>query len=53
MFENIDIEEYGGNAIRLENNENSKVIGTITNCEFNNINSIGDSNGQGGSALFA
>ncbi|KAA6329054.1 MAG: hypothetical protein EZS28_053647, partial [Streblomastix strix] len=53
MFENINIEEYGGNAIRLENNGNSKVISTITNCEFNNINSIGDSNGQGGSALFA
>ncbi|KAA6398466.1 MAG: hypothetical protein EZS28_006004 [Streblomastix strix] len=53
IFEEINIEGSSGNAIRLENNANSRITATITNCQFNNIKSIGDSNGQGGSALFA
>ncbi|KAA6378368.1 MAG: hypothetical protein EZS28_026104, partial [Streblomastix strix] len=53
IFEEINIEGSSGNAIRLENNANSRITATIINCEFNNIKSDGDSNGQGGSALFA
>jgi hypothetical protein len=53
VFEDITIEGEGGNAIRFENNANSRVTATITNCQFKNINAKADSNGRGGSAIFA
>ncbi|KAA6354184.1 MAG: hypothetical protein EZS28_050289, partial [Streblomastix strix] len=52
LFENIDIEEYGGNAIRIVNSGSYPITATIKGCQFNNINSIGDSNGRGGSAIY-
>ncbi|KAA6361189.1 MAG: hypothetical protein EZS28_043284, partial [Streblomastix strix] len=52
-FQNIIIEGAGGNAIRIMNSESNLITATISNCQFANINSVGDSNGQGGSAIFA
>ncbi|KAA6342173.1 MAG: hypothetical protein EZS28_052410, partial [Streblomastix strix] len=52
LFENIDIEKKGGNAIRLVNSGSYPITATIKGCQFNNINSIGDSNGRGGSAIY-
>ncbi|KAA6386621.1 MAG: hypothetical protein EZS28_017852, partial [Streblomastix strix] len=53
IFEGITIEGEGGNAIRFDNNANSRVTASITNCQFKNINAKADSNGHGGSAIFA
>ncbi|KAA6309499.1 MAG: hypothetical protein EZS28_056499, partial [Streblomastix strix] len=52
-FENITIEGEGGNAIRFDNNINSTITASISNCSFKNINAKADSNGRGGSAIFA
>ncbi|KAA6386019.1 MAG: hypothetical protein EZS28_018454, partial [Streblomastix strix] len=52
VFENIDIEEQGGNAIRIVNSGSYTITATLNACEFNNINSVGDSNGRGGSAIY-
>ncbi|KAA6372680.1 MAG: hypothetical protein EZS28_031793, partial [Streblomastix strix] len=52
IFQNMDIDSQGGNAIRIVNEGSSSITGTIKGCQFNNIKSIGDSNGQGGSAIF-
>ncbi|KAA6357121.1 MAG: hypothetical protein EZS28_047352, partial [Streblomastix strix] len=52
IFQNIDIDSQGGNAIRIVNEGSSSITGTIKGCQFNNIKSIGDSNGQGGSAIY-
>ncbi|KAA6381389.1 MAG: hypothetical protein EZS28_023084, partial [Streblomastix strix] len=52
IFENIQIEEQGGNAIRLVNNGQFPFTVALNTCEFNNINSVGDSNSRGGSAIY-
>ncbi|KAA6377360.1 MAG: hypothetical protein EZS28_027113, partial [Streblomastix strix] len=52
-FENINIQGEGGNAIRFENNQQQTFTARLTNCQFKNINAKADSNGRGGSALFA
>ncbi|KAA6381789.1 MAG: hypothetical protein EZS28_022685 [Streblomastix strix] len=52
MFENINISSKGGNAIRILNSESYPITSTIKGCQFNNISSIGDPNGRGGSAIF-
>ncbi|KAA6376621.1 MAG: hypothetical protein EZS28_027851, partial [Streblomastix strix] len=52
IFKNILIQSKGGNAIRILNNGQQPIITTINACEFNNISSIGDSSGLGGSAIF-
>ncbi|KAA6370463.1 MAG: hypothetical protein EZS28_034010, partial [Streblomastix strix] len=51
-FENIDIDCKGGNAIRIVNSGTNPITATLDACEFNNINSIGDSSGRGGSAIY-
>ncbi|KAA6389834.1 MAG: hypothetical protein EZS28_014639, partial [Streblomastix strix] len=51
-FQNIEIDSKGGNAIRIENSGSNPVTATLTACEFNTIDSIGDSNGRGGSAIY-
>ncbi|KAA6400670.1 MAG: hypothetical protein EZS28_003797 [Streblomastix strix] len=51
-FSNIQIQLKGGNAIRILNNGSQPITATIKGCQFNNINSIGDSNGRGGSAIY-
>ncbi|KAA6382160.1 MAG: hypothetical protein EZS28_022313, partial [Streblomastix strix] len=50
LFENINISNKGGSAIRLVNNALS-TIATLTNSQFKNITATGDNNGRGGSAL--
>ncbi|KAA6361389.1 MAG: hypothetical protein EZS28_043084, partial [Streblomastix strix] len=52
IFENINIEEQGGNAIRILNSGSYPISATIKGCQFNNISCIGDSNGRGGSAIY-
>ncbi|KAA6374191.1 MAG: hypothetical protein EZS28_030282 [Streblomastix strix] len=52
-FEDIEIENKGGNVIRLLNDNSFPFSSIIKNTLFKNINSVGDSNGQGGSAIFA
>ncbi|KAA6398361.1 MAG: hypothetical protein EZS28_006113 [Streblomastix strix] len=51
-FKNIDISSKGGNAIRILNSGSYPIKATIKGCQFNSINSIGDSNGRGGSAIY-
>ncbi|KAA6370297.1 MAG: hypothetical protein EZS28_034176, partial [Streblomastix strix] len=51
-FQNIIIEGAGGNAIRIMNSGSNPITATISNCQFTNINSVGDSNGRGGSAIY-
>ncbi|KAA6385407.1 MAG: hypothetical protein EZS28_019067 [Streblomastix strix] len=51
-FENIEIQNKGGNAIRFQNNGQSTFSGTLTKCQFKNINSQSDSNESGGSAIY-
>ncbi|KAA6385271.1 MAG: hypothetical protein EZS28_019203 [Streblomastix strix] len=51
-FENIDIDSKGGNAIRIVNSGSNPITATLDACEFNSINSIGDSSGRGGSAIY-
>ncbi|KAA6354775.1 MAG: hypothetical protein EZS28_049698, partial [Streblomastix strix] len=43
VFENITIEGEGGNAIRFDNNINSTITASISNCSFKNINAKADS----------
>ncbi|KAA6385405.1 MAG: hypothetical protein EZS28_019068 [Streblomastix strix] len=52
-FEDIQIENKGGNTIRLMNDNSFPFSSIIKNTLFKNINSICDSNGQGGSAIYA
>ncbi|KAA6390517.1 MAG: hypothetical protein EZS28_013955 [Streblomastix strix] len=52
IFQNIDISSKGGNAIRILNSKSYPITSTIKGCQFNNIRSIGDSNGLGGSAIY-
>ncbi|KAA6394043.1 MAG: hypothetical protein EZS28_010429 [Streblomastix strix] len=52
IFENIEISSEGGNAIRMVDSASNPIVATINACEFNNISSIGDSNGRGGSAIY-
>ncbi|KAA6380362.1 MAG: hypothetical protein EZS28_024111, partial [Streblomastix strix] len=52
IFQNINISSQGGNAIRILNNGSYLITSTIKGCQFNNISSIGDSNGLGGSAIY-
>ncbi|KAA6381944.1 MAG: hypothetical protein EZS28_022530 [Streblomastix strix] len=52
IFSNIQIQSKGGNAIRILNNGPQPIISNIKECQFNNISSIGDSNGRGGSAIY-
>ncbi|KAA6358177.1 MAG: hypothetical protein EZS28_046296, partial [Streblomastix strix] len=52
IFENINISSKGGNAIRIVDSVSNPIVATINACEFNNISSIGDSSGRGGSAIF-
>ncbi|KAA6344035.1 MAG: hypothetical protein EZS28_052265, partial [Streblomastix strix] len=52
IFQNIQIQSKGGNAIRILNNGSQPIISNIKGSQFNNINSIGDSNGRGGSAIY-
>ncbi|KAA6353379.1 MAG: hypothetical protein EZS28_051094, partial [Streblomastix strix] len=52
IFSNIQISSKGGNAIRILNNGSQPIISNIKGCQFNNISSIGDSNGRGGSAIY-
>ncbi|KAA6379683.1 MAG: hypothetical protein EZS28_024790 [Streblomastix strix] len=52
IFSNIQIQSKGGNAIRILNNGPQPIISNIKGCQFNNISSIGDSNGRGGSAIY-
>ncbi|KAA6358400.1 MAG: hypothetical protein EZS28_046073, partial [Streblomastix strix] len=52
-FEDIEIQNKGGNVIRFQNDLQSKFIGTLTKCQFKNITANGDNNGRGGSALYA
>ncbi|KAA6385930.1 MAG: hypothetical protein EZS28_018543 [Streblomastix strix] len=52
IFSNILIESKGGNAIRIVNSGSYPITSTIKGCQFNNISSIGDSNGGGGSAIY-
>ncbi|KAA6331406.1 MAG: hypothetical protein EZS28_053389, partial [Streblomastix strix] len=51
-FENIQIDQKGGNAIRIENNGSNPITATLNSCEFTNINSIGCSSGEGGSSIY-
>ncbi|KAA6374259.1 MAG: hypothetical protein EZS28_030214 [Streblomastix strix] len=52
IFSNIQISSKGGNAIRILNNGSQPIISNIKGCQFNNISSISDSNGRGGSAIY-
>ncbi|KAA6384424.1 MAG: hypothetical protein EZS28_020049, partial [Streblomastix strix] len=52
IFSNINISSKGGNAIRILNSGSQPITSTIKGCQFNNISSIGDSNGRGGSAIY-
>ncbi|KAA6396994.1 MAG: hypothetical protein EZS28_007480 [Streblomastix strix] len=52
IFQNIDISSKGGNVIRILNSGSYLITSTIKGCQFNNISSIGDSNGRGGSAIY-
>ncbi|KAA6364675.1 MAG: hypothetical protein EZS28_039798, partial [Streblomastix strix] len=51
-FQNIEISSKGGNAIRILNSGSYPITSSIKGCQFNNISSIGDSNGLGGSAIY-
>ncbi|KAA6356302.1 MAG: hypothetical protein EZS28_048171, partial [Streblomastix strix] len=52
IFQNIEISSKGGNAIRILNSGSYPITSSIKGCQFNNISSIGDSNGLGGSAIY-
>ncbi|KAA6365142.1 MAG: hypothetical protein EZS28_039331, partial [Streblomastix strix] len=52
IFENINIEEQGGNVIRILNSGSNSITATLYGCQFNNISCIGDSNGRGGSSIY-
>ncbi|KAA6374622.1 MAG: hypothetical protein EZS28_029852 [Streblomastix strix] len=52
IFSNINISTQGGNAIRILNSGSYPITSTIKGCQFNNISSIGDSYGRGGSAIY-
>ncbi|KAA6400992.1 MAG: hypothetical protein EZS28_003485 [Streblomastix strix] len=52
IFQNIQIESKGGNAIRILNSGSNPITSVLNACQFNNISSIGDSNGRGGSAIY-
>ncbi|KAA6383936.1 MAG: hypothetical protein EZS28_020537 [Streblomastix strix] len=52
IFQNINISSQGGNTIRILNSGTYPITSTIKACQFNNISSIGDSNGLGGSAIY-
>ncbi|KAA6385791.1 MAG: hypothetical protein EZS28_018683 [Streblomastix strix] len=52
IFSNINISSKGGNAIRILNSGSQPITSSIKECQFNNISSVGDSNGRGGSAIY-
>ncbi|KAA6401127.1 MAG: hypothetical protein EZS28_003348 [Streblomastix strix] len=56
IFSDIEIIGIGGNLFRFESNTQptlSSVIATITECQFTDINTQGDNEQRGGSAIYA
>ncbi|KAA6351383.1 MAG: hypothetical protein EZS28_051845, partial [Streblomastix strix] len=51
-FEDIEIQNKGGNVIRFQNDLQSKFIGTLTKCQLKNINSQSDSDGSRGTGIY-
>ncbi|KAA6398520.1 MAG: hypothetical protein EZS28_005958 [Streblomastix strix] len=52
LFKEININS-GGNAIRIHNYDQKKIVATISECEFININVICDEEDLGGAAIYA
>ncbi|KAA6350539.1 MAG: hypothetical protein EZS28_051887 [Streblomastix strix] len=56
IFSDIEIIGFGGNLLRFESNTQptlSSVIAAITECQFTDINTQGDNEQRGGSAIYA